>query len=153
MSKASVITKKIDKALVKLNPFSGLVYKRFITNVGGDTVTGRGSTVEIVDVLITVTPIFRAATFNNATLRSSKYGNNQALVDPFTSSSLVDLVMTASSSAVSLSELNDPNMTIVAKRVNVEEEYLVSSYESTSIYGEDVMFDVIIRSKKRVATS
>lgn len=141
MARLDSIIKRIDKLLSKTRPFVGKAYKRVVTKSGGDSVTGRNAAVSVTDTEFSVPPAVRVVTADDA---MHVIGTT---VNPVT-----DLMMTVSPTALTATDLTNPNLVIVFKNGTFEEEFFIVFPNPAVIYGGTVVFDVLIRSKKRVSS-
>ena len=148
MANAAALIAKIDKLLIRFNPVVGQVYKRVVTRTGGDPITGRGSATAVVDTPFTVPPTIRSYVFGNLALKGGQLGNSVVL-DNGASESIVDYIMNVSPTDITALELTNPHLTIVIDRGTHKEEFTIEGSDPVMIYGTDVMFDLLIRSKKR----
>lgn len=150
MSKASSLAAKINKVLTQVNPITGTVFKRVLTRSGGDPVTGKGVTVTTTDTSFSVPASLRQATYNNSSLNGSK--DSVKLVGTATAN-VVDYVMTVSATDITSSDLTNPDLTIVIVDGDYEEEFYITGSAPGIIYGEVVVNNILVRSKKRAHTS
>jgi hypothetical protein len=140
MARLDSIIKRIDRLLSKTRPFVGKAYKRVVTKSGGDSVTGRNATVSTTDTEFSVPPAVRKVTDDDV-----------MRIIGVTVNLVTDLIMTASPTALTASDLTNPNLIIVFKNGGYEEEFFIVSYNPAALYGGTAIVDALIRSKKRVS--
>ena len=145
MSKLTSLQTKVDKALTKLTPTPYTVYKRYTKRVGGDVFLGRSGAVQVADFILAPQPYVEAVP---PSLRINKH-NPSYLMD----NSLIqagDYVVNISSTAMSRSELENPDILLVFFGDGVEDERSVVTFSSDTIFGSEVLFIVLARVSKRV---
>jgi hypothetical protein len=142
MARLDSIIKRIDKVLTKTKPFVGTAYKREFVKAGGDPVTGRNATVSVTDKVFTVPPAIRDVTTDDAMRIVG------TAINPVT-----DFIITASPTVLTESDLANPNLSIVLKKGNYEEEFSIVSFYPARLYGGVVCVEALIRSKKRAVSS
>ena len=139
MSLATGITKRLDSVLTRFNLTDRPVYKRVITRTGGDPLLGKPASVSVVDTLFAPQPAVQAI-FNKS-------------IDVVVGTSIAqvgDYLCTFSPTALSRADLANKDMTVVFKDASgTQDELFVEAFGPTVLNGVDVVFDVLIRSKKR----
>jgi hypothetical protein len=139
MGRVASLISKVDRAMRDLNVTDRVVYKRLLSREGGDPLIGRGQSVTLSDTQLDPQPIVEVPTSDNPLLLSG------VVLNPAT-----DYLLSISASAMSLSELKNPNYLVVFQ--NAEDDYeecTVVRYIPVVLEGTVVMYSVLVRSRKR----
>lgn len=138
MSRSSSLKAKVDKVLLKANATDRKVYKREYITEGGDSLTGRGRTTRTVDRALSPPPAVTQLRQEDLLTLS---GTTQIQIS--------DLLMTVSASTLTRKDLANKDLTIVMKTRDTEEEYKILAFTSAVLEGENIVFNLLIRSNKR----
>jgi hypothetical protein len=140
--KASAIIQRVNKALSRVNVTNRIAYKRIILRSGGDPLIGRYSSVKTGEWKLDPQPLVMTPRADEP-LAVNSDGQSVVL--------LGDLLLTVTPTALSREDLRDKNLVLVFKHPSTseEEEYFIVSYRPVVVYGEDVMYHVLARSKRR----
>jgi len=139
MSRATSIQNKLDRVLTRLNVTDRVVSKRITTTTGGDPLLGRGVMAATSDTTLNPPPSVLVA------------AKNYPLVIAGTALSPdAEYLMTVSASAMSRSEVADPNLTITfTDAAGGVEELFVIGFAPSYLNGVDIAFMLILSSKQR----
>lgn len=140
MSRATSLIAKVGNVLTKVNATNRDVYKRIISQSGGDPLLGRGVLTDTQDILLVPPPAMRVVGPEDTFLLTTKGVTPDGT-----------LILTVSPDAISRQELEDPAMSIVMKgdSEDNEEEFFISAYNFDAFQGIDVLYELLIRSKSR----
>lgn len=145
MSKRSKILTKLDKVLNKLNVYHGDVYKRVIHRSGGDALLGKGGIVSKEDILIVPKPALFYPKYQGISQNNDPYivGNVSAQIG--------DVILLVSYNAITLEEINNPELCfVVVDSDGFEEEfYIIASDKNIHIEGQRVVYMFLLRSRVR----
>lgn len=150
MGRADSIQRRLDNALnrtVGKGPLTNrTAYKRFVTRTGGDSLIGRPGSVTTTDTMLSPQPIYS---------RLSRYvvGKSSGAAEILGAQGAEvaeDLAIILSPSAITLAELQNPDLLIVFKdSLNGETVFKVTDLEPTPFQGQDVTFLAYIKNVKR----
>lgn len=139
MARVASLIAKVDRAMKSLNVTDRVVYKRLLSREGGDPLIGRGQSVTLSDTELDPQPIVEVPTSDNPLLLSGVQMN------PAT-----DYLLAISSSAITLTELKNPNVLIAFKDSSDQfEECAVVRFIPVVLEGTVVLYNVLVRSRKR----
>lgn len=144
---AASITARLDAVLNKFAPPNRTAYKRLITRVGGDPLTGIDVHTTVYDTLMVPQPYY------SRTGRERLPGNH-AVGEDFVASSGAqiladDYLFVISPTAMALDELQNPNLLIALKDgAGGEETLRLLDYEPASMSGQDAAYVCYMRSTK-----
>lgn len=143
MGRAQGIITKINKALTTLNATDRVIYKRVTTSVGGDTVTGRGSTVTVADTAFDPQPAIESP-------GDSPYVDRAAvLAVGGVVAQAGDYIGTFSATSLTHADLANKNISAVFKGYAVDEVMHIISFSTMALEGIAVAYRVLLRSEKR----
>ena len=139
---ADVIISRMDKVLKRFNVSNREVYKRVVIRSGGDPLIGRYSSVKTAEWKLDPQPMVMSPRSDEPVALNS---DGKSVVQ------VGDLLLTVTPTSVSREDLENKNLVFVFKHPSnhVEEEYFIVSYRPVVVYGSDVMFNVLVRSKRR----
>jgi hypothetical protein len=138
MSKATSLISKVDRLLTRYNLTSREVYKRTITRTGGDALIGKPATISKVDVKLTPPPSVEFVSMRDGQM---VVGNAMAM--------LGDYVCLCSPTAISKTDLSNPNVLLVMKAGSAEEECDIVGYNESVLEGQAVVYEILARSRKK----
>jgi len=139
MSRAAAIQGKLDRALARFNVTDRVVSKRITTRTGGDSLLGRGATATVVDTALSPPPTVVVAAKNYPLVIAG------AALSPD-----AEYLLTVSATAMSRSEVANPNMTITfTDEAGGVEELFVIGFSPSYLNGVDIAFTLILSSKQR----
>lgn len=139
MANASGIINRIGRILNKVQATDRDVYKRLLVRSGGDSLTGRGVVADTQDILLKPIPEIHVLGPEDSFVLTT----NGVTPDG-------SFVCTVSSAAISRDELEDPDMSIVFKDSNNnEEEFYIASFNFDVFQGQMIDFQLLLRSKQR----
>lgn len=146
MSRASALAKRVDTLLKLYAPPLASVYKRLVTTVGGDPLTGRQGVTNVVDTLCVPQP-----TYARAMRRQVGGSDATAMV---TADGTVRVgqgyEMTFSINAITEADLSNANVLLAFKDpTGFTEVYRIEDYEPIAMSGELVAWLVYAVSQKR----
>jgi hypothetical protein len=134
MATAASVVKKIDRVLNRVGPQRRSVYKRTVTRTGGDALIGRQTTTTTTDTLLSPQPVYGAQP-------------TQEIVRTGVSQNVGDYTMLISPTAMSLSEIQNPDVFLVLKDAAGKEEKLrITGYVTQDFKGSSVAYQVSARS-------
>jgi hypothetical protein len=136
---AEALTKKLNKVFNKSLVTNRAVYKRLLSRGGGDPVTGAPGTITKTDTKLDPQPVVSYYPISQS---------DMVLVGS-TFNSLTDRILYVSSTSMPESELRNPDYLIVLKEGISEEECVVANVLPSVISGTNIMFTVLIKSRKR----
>lgn len=135
------VQSSIDNALTYLAGATPVrvAYKRIITTSGGDSLLGISGTTTHTDTQLTPQPVFTQLGDRASVLSAG----NLVLA-------ATDFEFTVSSSALAISDVETPNMTIVLKGPgSVVEEFRILGYNPAMLQGNYIAYTLYARSKSR----
>ncbi len=139
MSKATALRDKIGKVLNKVGASDRTCYMRTYTRLGGDPLLGRPGSVYTQDKAIVPTPAIVALSQQDMIALSG-------LVQV----QMSDLMMIVSSLAITKEDLSNKDLSIVfADDSGAEEEYSIAYYVPAVFGGTAIVYNVLLKSKKR----
>ena len=146
MSRAAGIITKLNTTLNRVGPQDRIVYKRVLTQTGGDSLIGHPSSVTHVDTVLSPQPLYQRIGRNivgdQITAEIIQALNSQHVAD--------DFMLTLSPTAMSMDDLGNKNVMIVLKDAAGNEElYRITDYEPIAFQGTVVMIAAYIRSTTR----
>jgi hypothetical protein len=134
---ADSLIKRMGAVFTKLAPNNRSVYKRFRYKHGGDDLLGRPDKVGTNDIIMSPQPIINTYT-------QTLYESSSNVVG------VGDTVLTATSDSVSQKELDSNELSFVLKdNAGQEEEFSIRSYKASTVFGKDIMYQIILKSKRR----
>lgn len=147
MNAAGIVT-KLNAALLKVNATEFLIYKRVVTIAGGDALIGRPGSVTNVDTLLSPPPIY--SRFG----RESQGYKTPGIADDISaggkSGEQNDYEMLVSPTAMSATDLNNPNVLVVFETTSgYAEVFRITDYVSQAYQGSVVTFTVYLKSTSR----
>lgn len=139
---ADAIIKRMNAVLTKAAVTNRVVYKRVIYRHGGDELLGRPAKVANWQQKLDPQPLIMSARADEPVAL-----NAGEVVQ------VGDLLMTTTPTALSKDDLTNKNLVIVLVHpiTGAEEQYSIVSYRPVTVYGADVMYNVLVRSKSRPA--
>ncbi len=139
MPNPGAITAKVDAVLRRLTITDRDVYIRRSQHLGGDPLTGRGVSTSFDDVLMDPQPAVVVAARNYPLVIAGEALSPDA-----------EYLLTVSATAMTKDDVADPALTIVFRDSNGKDETLfIIGYQPAFIGGVDIMFSLILGSKKR----
>jgi hypothetical protein len=143
-NRVAALVAKVNKALSTTNTFDRKVYIRTTTSTGGDPLIGRYGTLTITDMLLDPQPMVERLgreriPGGHAISETYIVGSNMKIGD--------DYSVFVSSSMISLTQLQSPNVQIVFKDTAGGVEVLsIHDFETITIDSGDVAYAVYCRS-------
>lgn len=135
---ATSLLAKVGKTMNKMSASDRVAYKRTYVRSGGDSLLGIGSTLSFTDTVLSPKPAVFTVTQQDLLLLSGA-----------TKVQLNDQMMIVSAAALSRTDLENKELTIVMKRGSVVEEYSVETYTIAPFDGAAIAFSLLLRSKRR----
>ncbi len=135
---ATLLLAKVGTTMNKLSASDRVVYKRTYARTGGDALLGTGRTLTSSDVVLSPKPAVFTVTQQDLLALSGA-----------TKVQLNDQMMIVSAAALSRTELENPELTIVMKRGSVVDEYGIEAYTTAPFDGTAIAFSLLLRSKRR----
>ena len=129
---------RVKGVLSRYNLTPKTIYKREIHKGSGDALIGRTGPATVLDTLMDPQPIVNLASHDNTLMVN---GDSIAVVG--------DYICTAAADAISRTELESKNFSIVMKDDVTEHEFFVVAWDAVRINGVDVIFRLVLRSRKR----
>lgn len=146
-SLASVIL-KIDNASRKYNLHDKSIYKRVITKNAANPMLEIPISVDVTDTLLDPQPFYSRP--ENTDIGAFRYPMEVLSPDGTASLSNVEYVLFCSPNTLSTNDIQNPNLTIVFKDVQSnEEEFRITDYESIALQNDTAAYQVYIKSFKK----
>lgn len=142
MPSVAAIQSKVDAVMTKYLPQDRKVYKRVATVGSGDALIGR-AIYSITDTLFTPQPVYN---------RITRYpvgpeAKGEMIAGEAVSTAATSYECTFSSSAITIADLENQNMTIVMKDSSGGEEvFRVMDYQASGMQGKDLVYLTYIES-------
>lgn len=149
MTQASQVISSLNSILRQVTPVGRTVYMRVYTMGGGDPLTGQGQTPFSNDTILNPQPYF--SRLGHVRTPGMQHIKAQEIVDSAGREFVADAwSFIVSPSAITVNQLEDPNMTFVLKdSEGNEEEMNLIDYDPTSGFGVDLLYTCYMRSIER----
>ena len=139
MARADAIRAKLDSVLRRFDVTDRVVSIRRARHAGGDALTGRGVAVTNDDTVLDPQP---------AVVVAAK--NFPLVIAGAALSADAEYLVTVSATAMSRADVTDPTLSFIFTDDSGKEEQLfISGFQPGYIGGVDILFDLILSSKKR----
>lgn len=138
---AAALIKKQDAILKKYGAPSGRVYKRLVTVTGGDSLIGRPGSVSHTDTELTPQPTYRRA--GRSTITGDRISQKTIQVNGrvLTADQAVFIV---SPTAITVADLQNPNLQFVIKTGNYTEVFQLDDYDAATFGPDGVIVQFIV---------
>ncbi len=146
-SLASIIT-KIDNASRKYNLVDRLIYKRFVSITTVNPMLELPTSVDITDVLLDPQPFYGRP--ESTDIGAFRYPVQVLSADGTVDLSNVEYILFCSPNCISLSDIQNPTLSIVFKdSQSNEEEFRITDYETIPYQNDTAAIQIFIKSFKK----
>jgi len=146
-SLASIIT-KIDNASNKYNLHDRLIYKRVVTISTVNTMLETPTSTDTTDTLLSPQPFYGRP--ESIDIGAFRYPVQVISSDGTAALSNTEYVLFCSPNTLSTNDVQNPNLTIVFKDVQSnEEEFRITDYESIAFQNDTAAYQIYIKSFKK----
>ncbi len=153
MPSLATIKTKIDNASNKYKLHDRLIYKRITTLISGNTLLEETSSAYTTDFLLSPQPFFSRP--ESVDIGAFRYPVTVLAADGSAELSNVEYVLFCSPNCLSVSDVQNPDLTIVFKDLQQNEEvFRITDYETISFQSETAAIQIYIKSfKKQTGTT
>ncbi len=148
MPSLSAIQAKIDGASRKYNLEDRLIYKRVVSIVTVNPMLETPTSVDITDTLLDPQPFYSRP--ESLDIGAFRYPVTVLAADGTAAISNVEYVLFCTPNCLSLSDIQNPTLSIVFKDVQSnEEEFRITDYETIAYQGSTAAIQIYIKSFKK----